>query len=177
MWWEIFIPDHGFEPNRLCDGRSLSPIMASSQAGYVMGDLYPQSWLRAKQIMCLEILIPDHGFEPAGYVAGVQRPRWRLCAYRFYVSSTTHEALCQQVMWRVFIVSNHGFVPIGFICRPWRHTRLYAIQVIWWAFIVPNHGLVPTGFMCLPWWDTRLYDIQEIWSNRENISFWCSFSI
>jgi hypothetical protein len=72
-------------------------------------------------------------------------------------------ALSQQVMWRVFIVADHGFVPTGFMCRPWRHTRLYAIQVIWRVFIVPDHGFMLTGFICLPWRHTRLYAIQEIW--------------
>jgi hypothetical protein len=31
MWMVIFIPDHGFEPSMLCDGRFLSPEMALSQ--------------------------------------------------------------------------------------------------------------------------------------------------
>jgi hypothetical protein len=33
--------------------------------GYMMGDLYPRSWLRAKHVIWLVIITRNHGFEPS----------------------------------------------------------------------------------------------------------------
>jgi hypothetical protein len=126
----------------------MSPLMAyeaSCQTGCVTGDLHPQSTLWAKQVMCRVIPIP----EPTCYMASVHRSRSRLCAYRFYVSSlTTHEALCHTGNMTGVHRPDDGFMLTGFICLPWRHTRLYAIQEIWRVFILPGHGFMPIGFTC-----------------------------
>jgi hypothetical protein len=111
MWWIIVIPEHGFTPT-----------------GF-MCRLWWHTWLRAGQDMWRVIVIREHGFEPsrwndgwlsllitasgrAGYVTGVHRPRLRLYAYRFYMSSLlAHKASSRTGQVTMIFISNHGFEP------------------------------------------------------------------
>jgi hypothetical protein len=188
-------PRSQLRASRLCDGSSSSPITASCQTGYVKGDLYPWSRLRAKHAMRWEILIPGNGFEPPGYVAGNHHLQSRLYAHRFTYDHWRHTRLhAVQVMWQVTIplvtaLCHTGLhvaliahkalchtgnvsgvhrprswlVPTGFMCRPWWHTRLYAMQEIWRVFIVSAHGFMPTCFTCRPWWHMRRCTIRDVW--------------
>jgi hypothetical protein len=132
--------------HRLCGGWSLpwieassqqviwrvifTPIEASSQEGYMAGDPYPGSRLRAKKVIWRVILIPDRGFEPSRLydrwsLSLIMASSQQVCTMGDHHPQSWLRA--KQDMWRVIIIPDHGFMPTGCMCRPWWHTRLQAI--------------------------------------------------
>jgi hypothetical protein len=51
------------------------------------------------------------------------------------------------VMWHWwFYEIDRGFMPTGFVCHPWWHTWLYALQDMRRLIIIPDRGIAPTGW-------------------------------
>jgi hypothetical protein len=111
---DMLMPDHGFEPSRICDGCS------SSDHGLMpTGSTCRPCWhtrLRAEQVKRRMMFISDHGFEPRRSSDG-----W--CSYLITASSKAgymmvipdQKLRAIHVMWWEIFILDHGSKPIGYV--------------------------------------------------------------